>query len=128
MREYLLKTFGFKPENIFFEENATFAKFNEIFGSETKYQRKLFDWVKKGVSEIFIYYVGHGAPNHLFTHLGLAATYSMMDREKEARAEVAEALRINRKFSLDFIAKRTYIKEQWVIDKRVNALRKGGLK
>ena len=43
MREYLLKTFGFKPENIFFEENATFAKFSEIFGSEAKYQGKLFD-------------------------------------------------------------------------------------
>ena len=34
-------------------------------------------------------------PNHLNAHLSLAATYSLMGREKEARAEVAEALRIN---------------------------------
>ena len=68
------------------------------------------------------------APNHLQAHLWLAATYSMMDREKEARAEVAEALRINPKISLDSITKRTYIKDQSVIDKRNNALRKAGLK
>lgn len=128
MREYLLKTFGFKPENIFFEESATFAKFNEIFGSETKYQGKLFDWVKKGVSEIFIYYVGHGTPNHLFAHLGLAATYSLMGREKEARAEAAQVLRINPKFSLDFVAKTSALRDQSVKDNMINALRKAELK
>jgi hypothetical protein len=128
MREYLLKTFGFKPENIFFEENATFAKFNESFGSETKYQGKLFDWVKKGVSEIFIYYVGHGAPNHLFTHLALAPTYIWMGREKEARAEAAEVLRISPKFSVDYVAKTSPYKDQSELDKYIKALRKAGLK
>ena len=67
------------------------------------------------------------APNHLFAHLWLAATYSMMDREKEARDEVAEARRINPKISLDFITNLSYLKEQSVLDKRNNALRKAGL-
>ena len=63
VREYLVKTFGFQPANIIFEENATLAKFNNIFGSETHHQGQLFNWVKEGVSEVFIYYVGHGAPD-----------------------------------------------------------------
>jgi predicted small secreted protein len=63
MKEYLLRTFGFKPENIIYVENATLAQFNNIFGSETHHQGQLFNWVKEGVSEVFIYYVGHGAPD-----------------------------------------------------------------
>ena len=45
------------------------------------------------------------APDNILAHIGLAATYSMMGREKEARAEAAEVLRINPKFSVDTIAK-----------------------
>jgi hypothetical protein len=36
----------------------------------------------------------------------------MMSREKEARAEAAEVLRINPKFSLDFFTKRSAFKDQ----------------
>jgi len=68
------------------------------------------------------------APNNVWPHIMLAATYSMMGREKEARAEVAEALRINPKFSLDFWAKTSLIKEQSKRDDVCNALRKAGLK
>jgi tetratricopeptide (TPR) repeat protein len=51
------------------------------------------------------------APDFLYAHLHLAATYSKMGREKEARAEVAEILRINPKFSLDLFAKTSRYKE-----------------
>jgi adenylate cyclase len=68
------------------------------------------------------------APNALHARIGLAVTYSMMDREKEARAEAEEILRINPKFSLDAMAKRIPLKDQSEIDKIVNALRKAGLK
>ena len=61
-------------------------------------------------------------------HIGLAATYIMMGREKEARAEAAEVLRINPKFSLDSFAKMSQYKDQSQTDKIVNALRKAGLK
>jgi tetratricopeptide (TPR) repeat protein len=67
-------------------------------------------------------------PNYIYAHLMLAATYSEMGLEKEARAEVAEVLRINPKFSLDFWAKTSLVKEQSVKDKVFNALRKAGLK
>ena len=67
-------------------------------------------------------------PNNIFAHLGLAGAYSLMGREKEARAEAAEVLRINPKFSLDLYAKRLPLKDQSVIDNYVDALRKAGLK
>jgi adenylate cyclase len=52
----------------------------------------------------------------------------MMGREKEARAEAAEALRINPKFSIDSWAKTFTYKDQSQQTKIVNALRKAGLK
>jgi adenylate cyclase len=69
------------------------------------------------------------APNYIIVHMQLAATYSMMGREKEARAEAAEVLRINPKFSLDYFAKRgPPFKDQPQTDKVVDAMRKAGLK
>jgi adenylate cyclase len=67
-------------------------------------------------------------PNFVWSHIMLTATYSMMGREEEARAEAAEVLRINPKFSADFFAKTSLIKDQSVKDKIFNALRKAGLK
>ena len=69
------------------------------------------------------------APDNLPAHLGLAATYNMMDREKEARAEAAEVLRVNPKFSLDnWASARSFYRNQSVIHKVTGALRKAGLK
>ena len=36
----------------------------------------------------------------IIAHLGLAATYIALGREKEARAEAAEVLRINPRFTI----------------------------
>jgi adenylate cyclase len=69
------------------------------------------------------------SPNNIFAHTRLAATYSMMGREKEARAEAAEILRLNPKFSVDSWAKRVQnYKDPSETDKIANALRKAGLK
>jgi adenylate cyclase len=67
-------------------------------------------------------------PNNILAHTGLAGTYILMGREKEARAEAAEVLRINPRFSLDSYAKGMIHKDQSRIDKVLNALRKAGLK
>lgn len=67
-------------------------------------------------------------PNNICAHTGLASTYSLMGREKEARAEVAEVVRINPKFSLDFFAKTSALKDRSVIGNMISALRKAGLK
>ena len=68
------------------------------------------------------------APDNFTAHLGLAITYSLMGREKEARAEAAEVLRINPKFLVDSWAKKIQFKDQSETDKVVNALHKAGLK
>ncbi len=71
------------------------------------------------------------SPDNIFAHLGLAATYMAMGREKEARAEAAEVLRINPKFSLDNYAKEwlaTTRKDQSELDRYIGNLRKAGLK
>jgi adenylate cyclase len=68
------------------------------------------------------------APDYIVAHIGLAIIYSSMGREQEARAEAAEVLRIDPKFSLDYFAKTVPLKDQSQIDKGINALRKAGLK
>lgn len=67
------------------------------------------------------------APDHIFAHVQLAAAYSLMGLEKEARTEVGEVLRINPKFSLDFYDKHTILKDRSIIAAIIRALRKVGL-
>ncbi len=68
------------------------------------------------------------APNSITAHIALVATYSMMGREKEARAEAAEVLRLNPKFTMDDYVKALPYKDQSVVDRYVDACRKAGLK
>jgi adenylate cyclase len=66
-------------------------------------------------------------PDHFLAHLSLAVTYAWMDREKEARAEGAEVLRIDPKFSIERYMK-VYPADQSYKDHMADALRKAGLK
>ena len=68
------------------------------------------------------------APNNIIAHLALAATYSLLGRDEEARAEAEEVLRINPKFSLESFAKTLPFKNQAQVDRFIEALRKAGLK
>ena len=63
MKEYLLNTLGFRKENIIYKQNATLSELNLIFGTEKHPKGKIYNYVKKDVSKVFIYYVGHGAPD-----------------------------------------------------------------
>jgi tetratricopeptide (TPR) repeat protein len=67
-------------------------------------------------------------PNNIFAHISLAGQYVRMGREKEARAEAAEVLRINPKFSLDSYEKRLIDKDQARNDRVIARLRQAGLK
>ena len=68
------------------------------------------------------------SPNNLFAHLGLTATYSQMGRDKEASVHAKEVLRISPDFSLDRYAEKIPYKNQADRERRINALRKAGLK
>ena len=67
-------------------------------------------------------------PNHLGPHLTLAAAYSELGKEAEARAEAAEVLRLNPKFLLEVHKERAPIKDPAVLERHIAALRKAGLK
>jgi tetratricopeptide (TPR) repeat protein len=64
----------------------------------------------------------------LGAHLTLAAVYSELGKETEARAEAAEVLRINPKFSLEVHRQRVPIKDPAMLERHIAALRKAGLK
>jgi len=55
--------FGYREGNILYVENASQAEFKAIFGTANNFKGKLFNNVKPGQSDVFIYYTGHGAPN-----------------------------------------------------------------
>jgi tetratricopeptide (TPR) repeat protein len=66
-------------------------------------------------------------PNYLLTHVYLAVVYSELDREEEARAEVAEVLRISPNFSLEGLQQMIPARDP-VTDRVLATLRKVGLK
>ncbi|MBI3800312.1 MAG: tetratricopeptide repeat protein, partial [Deltaproteobacteria bacterium] len=72
-------------------------------------------------------YLSH-YPNILGAHLTLAAVYSELGKEVEARAEAAEVLRINPRFSLEVDRQREPIKDPALLERHLAALRKAGLK
>ncbi len=67
-------------------------------------------------------------PNILGAHLTLAAVYSELGQDAEARAEAAEVLRLNPKFSLEVHKQRAPIKDPVMLERHIAALRKAGLK
>jgi adenylate cyclase len=67
-------------------------------------------------------------PNILGAHLTLAAVYTELGQAAEARAEAAEVLRLNPKFSLEIHTQRTPIKDPVMLERHLAALRKAGLK
>jgi adenylate cyclase len=67
------------------------------------------------------------SPNFFWAHAMLAAVYSMMGQDKEARAATAEVLRINPKFSLEWVAKTSILKDRSKLNESIEAMRKAGL-
>jgi adenylate cyclase len=67
-------------------------------------------------------------PDNLLGQLGLTATYSMMGRDADARAQAKEVLRIDPNFSVDSYSKRVSYKNKDDWNRYMDALRKAGLK
>jgi tetratricopeptide (TPR) repeat protein len=64
----------------------------------------------------------------LWAHMGLAEVYIELGREEDARAHAAEVLRINPNFSLEVWKKSRFYKDEAHLERRLDALRKAGLK
>ena len=65
--------------------------------------------------------------NYPPAHQFLAAIYSELGREEEARAEVAEVLKISPNLSLEVLRQRVPFKDPAILERMLAALRKAGL-
>ena len=101
-----------KPQNIYLYSLGL------SYGMTGQYEEAI-TWCEKAVSR---------EPNSFFARLFMASTYSFAGRDEEARAEAAEALRINPKFSLKKWEKRVTYKNKEDAERGIRALRKAGLK
>jgi adenylate cyclase len=100
------------PPNIYFQYLGTaYRNTGQYAESITAYKKALI-----------------GEPDNLFAHIGLVATYSLLGRNEEARAEAAEVRRIAPKLSLDYMEKITPSKNRAGLERYIDALRKAGLK
>ena len=61
MKKYLEKLWGYKSKDILFYQDATAGDLRTIFG-DGNHAGKLRNYIKSGESDVFVYYVGHGAP------------------------------------------------------------------
>jgi adenylate cyclase len=97
---------------------------NYLFGlgmaySWTGQYEEAIKWCKKAVRQ---------DPDSFLTRLMMTQVYSLSGREEEARAEAAEVLRINPKFSVDKWEKASTVKKKTEKERSMAALRKAGLK
>jgi cyclophilin family peptidyl-prolyl cis-trans isomerase len=63
IKNYLVQVLGFREGNILYFTDAGIQDFNDVFGKEKGSKGMLFDRVKPNVSDVFVYYSGHGAPD-----------------------------------------------------------------
>ncbi|RLB26718.1 MAG: hypothetical protein DRG87_12575, partial [Deltaproteobacteria bacterium] len=63
MKQYLMKTLGYREGNILFETDATKARLEALLGIAGNYRGLVHDYIKPGRSDLFIFYSGHGAPD-----------------------------------------------------------------
>ncbi|MBC8158050.1 MAG: caspase family protein, partial [Alphaproteobacteria bacterium] len=62
VKRYVVQSLGIREGNIIDLRDATGAQFSRVFGTDTNHKGQLFDWVRPGLSRVFVYYAGHGAP------------------------------------------------------------------
>jgi hypothetical protein len=66
--------------------------------------------------------------NAIPVHVHLAACYTSLGREDEARAEIAQVMKLSPRLSLAHISKTFPLKDQADLKRIVSDLRKAGLK
>ena len=62
IKKYLTNVLGYREGNVFLVEDAAQSDFALYFGNERDFKGKLYNAIKAGKSDVFVYYSGHGAP------------------------------------------------------------------
>jgi hypothetical protein len=63
MKRYATQALGIREENVIFIKDAKLVDFVATFGTSDNHKGKLFNWVKPGQTNVFVFYSGHGAPS-----------------------------------------------------------------
>jgi len=62
MRHFVENVLNVHPDNIIYLEDATQAKMQSTFGRRGNHRGKVFQYVKPAVSNLYVFYSGHGLP------------------------------------------------------------------
>lgn len=62
VRRLAIEVLGYRSGNIIDLRNASQAEMLSVFGNAADHRGKLWAWVKPGVSDVLVYYSGHGVP------------------------------------------------------------------
>jgi TPR repeat protein len=61
-KKWVSNSKGVRAGNIIHLSDATGSQMESVFGNERSHKGQLFNWTKPGISNVYIYYAGHGAP------------------------------------------------------------------
>ncbi|MBL6946391.1 MAG: SEL1-like repeat protein [Rhodospirillales bacterium] len=61
-KRYAIQALGIREGNIIDLRDATSAQMERVFGSDRTHKGQLFNWVQPDISNVHVYYAGHGAP------------------------------------------------------------------
>ena len=62
IKRYFMQAKGIKEGNIIYLKDATAAQLLGTFGDSNSHKGQLYNWVKPQVSNVYVYYAGHGVP------------------------------------------------------------------
>jgi len=62
IKQYFMQALGVKEGNIIYLKDATGSQLLTVFGNQNTHKGQLFNWVKPNVSNVYVYYAGHGVP------------------------------------------------------------------
>jgi|GEM_PF-711486 len=62
VRDFVINVLGYRVGNVIELRNASQAEILSVFGNEADHRGKLWSWIKPGLSDVFVYYSGHGVP------------------------------------------------------------------
>ncbi|WP_147020120.1 caspase family protein, partial [Methylorubrum extorquens] len=63
MRDYVVRSLGFRQQNVVVLKDASLNELVDWFGTEADPQGSLWSKVQPGRSDVFVYYSGHGVPD-----------------------------------------------------------------
>jgi hypothetical protein len=62
MRDYVTTVLGYRPGNVIDLRDASLADLRKVFGDGNSHKGQLFNYIRAGKSDVFVFYSGHGVP------------------------------------------------------------------